>query len=623
MNAEHIAKQLQKARKQADGSWLACCPAHNDRTPSLSLSDGDKGLIWHCHATCSQDDVRSALERATDMEPYVPHETEPRVLAFTPDYICPRTHIYRDKIGQPIYVIQRKHRHGGGKTFSQSHIDSTGAIIPGMNGISRVPFQLHHFASTDTIIICEGELGVEALNRAGFIATCNPGGAGNWQPELNQFFQGKSVIIIPDNDEPGRKHAAKVAEQLTGSATSIITADVCQGLREKDDIVQYLGRHTPNQLRRTLATYIKGPEAESLAAWLRKEMPPRDYLMGQVICTTSRWMVYAPTGLGKTLFSLNLSTAMAAGQNFLHWTGGRKSRVLYIDGEMPRETFKERMVQVAGLYGEDVTIFGLNRDSLQAEGKDIPPLNALPEIEDGVGAGIAWLEEQIAIFTPDVIVFDSIMCLLAGDMKDEVTWEPIKALMKSLTNRYIAQIWVHHTGHAEGRSYGSNTREWELDTVLRLDRPKDDSEGGFVLNFTKARLRTPDNIEQFNPVQCALNENGWSFEQHKPEGTRKGNERERYRPHIVTAYDNLAVGLKGQGLGDGRGHNGSPVTAVSKKAIRDWMISHSLIPAREDGSMSLDSTTKKQVQRAQDDLISAGKFAGDRDNIWRVSNAGQ
>jgi hypothetical protein len=41
-----------------------------------------------------------------------------------------------------------------------------------------------------------------------------------------------------------------------------------------------------------------------LSAWLDRDIPPRDYLLGGVMCTTSRWFIYGETGIGKTLFSM-------------------------------------------------------------------------------------------------------------------------------------------------------------------------------------------------------------------------------------------------------------------------------------------------------------------------------
>ena len=70
----------------------------------------------------------------------------------------------------------------------------------------------------DNVFIVEGEKDADSMAAIGLTATCNVGGAGNWQKELNQYFKGKNVTIIPDNDEPGRKHARIVADNLEGIA---------------------------------------------------------------------------------------------------------------------------------------------------------------------------------------------------------------------------------------------------------------------------------------------------------------------------------------------------------------------------------------------------------------------
>ena len=59
--ALEIAKAL-KARRAGRG-WIACCPAHEDKSPSFSISDagGGRPLIY-CHAGCDQRAVISALK---------------------------------------------------------------------------------------------------------------------------------------------------------------------------------------------------------------------------------------------------------------------------------------------------------------------------------------------------------------------------------------------------------------------------------------------------------------------------------------------------------------------------------------------------------------------------------
>ena len=76
-SAEDVAQRLSgsgrsAAKRQGDG-FMVCCPAHNDRTPSLSLADGSSGLLlYNCFAGCSADDVRRALEDKLGIDPNTP-----------------------------------------------------------------------------------------------------------------------------------------------------------------------------------------------------------------------------------------------------------------------------------------------------------------------------------------------------------------------------------------------------------------------------------------------------------------------------------------------------------------------------------------------------------------------
>ena len=45
------------------GKGMCCCPAHDDRTPSLSVTLGRKAILFHCFAGCSNDEVIAALDR--------------------------------------------------------------------------------------------------------------------------------------------------------------------------------------------------------------------------------------------------------------------------------------------------------------------------------------------------------------------------------------------------------------------------------------------------------------------------------------------------------------------------------------------------------------------------------
>jgi AAA domain len=242
----------------------------------------------------------------------------------------------------------------------------------------------------------------------------------------------------------------------------------------------------------------------TIQEWRDRNLPEPDFLMGDWITTTSRILDVAPTGIGKTNLIIPLGMAVAAGMDFLHWRGRRTSKVLYVDGEMSRRLLKQRILDAARRLGAEPSGFhALSHEDFS----NFQPLNT----QEG--------QEQIeSIFTEigpvDLVMFDSVMCLTIGDMKEEGPWNQIMPWVRSLTQRRIGQIWVNHTGHDETRQYGTKTREWQMDTVLFQQPAKRDGiDMCFDLDFRKARERTPANRADFRPVRVSLVGDVWKYEE--------------------------------------------------------------------------------------------------------------
>lgn len=61
MSVEDILNRLPKVKKTGKDRWIACCPAHEDRTPSLSIAERDGTTLLHCFGGCSPEDVMGAI----------------------------------------------------------------------------------------------------------------------------------------------------------------------------------------------------------------------------------------------------------------------------------------------------------------------------------------------------------------------------------------------------------------------------------------------------------------------------------------------------------------------------------------------------------------------------------
>jgi AAA domain len=241
----------------------------------------------------------------------------------------------------------------------------------------------------------------------------------------------------------------------------------------------------------------------TIAEWLERDIPAPDLIMGDWLSTTTRALLVAPTGLGKTNLALAIGMNVAAGRNFLHWQGRRPCTVLYIDGEMARRVFRERIAEAANRLGErPVGFHALSHEDVE----HFMPLNT--------AEGQSYVEQLIDyVGKPDLIVFDSVMCLTVGDLKDGESWAQIMPWVRSLTRRCTAQLWIHHTGHDQSRGYGDKTREWQLDTVMHMEAiARTDSDVSFSLEFRKARERTPATRADFQTTRVALLGDQWTVE---------------------------------------------------------------------------------------------------------------
>ncbi len=250
----------------------------------------------------------------------------------------------------------------------------------------------------------------------------------------------------------------------------------------------------------------------TLREWAWRDLPPRDFLLGSVFTTTTRAMLSAETGIGKTHLGFAIAFAMGNGTAFCHWDARRPARVLIVDGEMSRDLVKDRLAEAEKRAGEQpVDLYILCKE----DAEHMPPLDT----EEGQ----AWLDGLISYCGGlDFLILDNVMSLIAGDLKEEEDWKFVIPWMLSLTKRRVGVLWVNHTGHDATRSYGTKTREWQLDTVMIAEKFDDAAADiAMKLTFSKARQRRPETRDDFEPVVLRLKDDVWTSEEAVVDRKRK------------------------------------------------------------------------------------------------------
>lgn len=245
MNARAIAQALDKNfRQNSDGGYLCRCPSHKDNQPSLKVSEGKDGkLLVYCHAGCDSNSIIAELG-ARGLWPKPVRKEHPKWVANDNpkptakprivkayDYFDPET-------GELLMQALRMEP----KSFRQRRPDPNkpGGWMWSVGPDHRTLYNAVRVSQYDKVVfVVEGEKDVDNLAELGVVATCNPGGAGKWQDNYTELLRGKDVVLVPDNDEAGAKHAEVVGKALQGVAKRVRVLTL-PDLPDKGDVSDWI-----------------------------------------------------------------------------------------------------------------------------------------------------------------------------------------------------------------------------------------------------------------------------------------------------------------------------------------------------------------------------------------------
>lgn len=512
------------------------CPAHDDANPSLRVTDGRKGVLVRCHAGCTQDAVIAALKarglwggglggteriepkrRTEDLEKdtqYLAYKilhsaalarldrSAPTPAAYLrgrgikvlppaamilptasaahylgtrfPALVCPIT----DGKGVTAAHVTLLTRDGKTKCAAQTPRKIYGPLKAGYVKLSVCD-------PDQPLIIGEGiETTLSAMQISGL-----PGIAALSASNMPTIMPPRcaGVIIAADNDEPGRKAAAALAERLAYEGIKArVARPPVEGADWNDRLQAELDeKELHEEWQAALAAADPEAPAGPISALEEHEFmalafAKRELLLEPWLPRAGLVMLHAPRGQAKTWLSLAVGKAVANGQDLLGWACPSYARVLYVDGELPGASLQDRLSKFR--RSPPGTFHVLCRDTFHLRKQQMPDL--------GEAEGRQELDRIIEQCKPDLVILDSISTLVRSGVENEAeSWAPVQAWL--LKHRWQGRtvLLVHHENKT-GRPRGTSKREDVLDTMIGLkavDEGDAEDSSVYELSFTKAR----------------------------------------------------------------------------------------------------------------------------------------
>ena len=285
------------------------------------------------------------------------------------------------------------------KSFRQRRPDGHGGWTWSLGDVRRVLYRFPELIAADaaTPVFCvEGERDVASLETLGLLATTNAGGAGKWRPEYGEALRGRRVVILPDNDDIGRKHAEQVARALTGVAAGVSVVEL-PGLPAKGDVTDWIAAGgTADRLRELSERAQRG--AVSMVRMSDVAAEDVSWLWPGRIPAGMISVLDGPPKVGKSSVVVDLAARITTGRSWPVGVGKNEPRAVILIGheDSPAHTIRPR---------------------LDAAGADPARVHLLTEIAGRLPelpTDVDEIEKAIVSTRAALVVFDPISAYLGG-----------------------------------------------------------------------------------------------------------------------------------------------------------------------------------------------------------------
>lgn len=330
-------------------------PGHSkpDRGTCITLKpDAPDGCLVHCFNGSEADAlaVKDMLRRdgfLPEVERSAPVHSLPDVsklldaagskITPTGDFTPASVWDYRDANDVVRYRKRRVDKADGNKTFVFEYPNGNGGWVGGMGGSRHLLYRLPELIAHDGLVFAaEGERCADKLVHWGLEATSTKDLA---KADLSAL-KGKTVVILPDNDDVGQKCAQEAFEAINEVGGNAVIVDL-PNLPEKGDINDWNGTATElaSLVQRTLAG-IKLPDITATPFKWRdpSSIPERPWVLGHWLLRQTVTCLVAPGGAGKSTFISAMALSLAAGEDKLLnqriWQGAQRVWVWNLEDDI-------------------------------------------------------------------------------------------------------------------------------------------------------------------------------------------------------------------------------------------------------------------------------------------------
>jgi KaiC/GvpD/RAD55 family RecA-like ATPase len=245
-----VLAKLPDAKRVGD-RYMARCPAHPDKSPSLSIAQGCRGVVMRCYAGCSPGDVVGAMGLTLSelFDDHLEHRGNGTSESWDADRAavelanrgltlatvrhfkieaCPEQQEWRFPLGQGRGFKFKAFRNGNGKPKYRNE-----------PGVQAGVYHLKPCEGQPEAYCVEGEPDVWTMHQAGLLAFSFTGGAETVPTDAVQAIARAKiglVRIVYDRDEAGRKGAANVSAALTKAGVKNVVLELPTKVGPKGDI---------------------------------------------------------------------------------------------------------------------------------------------------------------------------------------------------------------------------------------------------------------------------------------------------------------------------------------------------------------------------------------------------